>query len=478
MPIGLSKKVCFRVLKMLLLAFSFFTACTQGQKQNTLPVNANASPQQIAKQDTFSRGSVFFTTCSSIPSQSYWVYLPFAYSKQKSFPVIYFFDPHADGKLPLGKYKSLSEEFNVVLIGCNNSKNGMPMQESISSAGTMIDDAESKFYLNKTRKYMAGFSGGARVACAVALQSADIAGVIACSGSYFENGKSFPTGISIASVAGEKDFNYHEMLRFDQSLDTSTLHLLFTNLSTHQWPDEETMHDVFVYLQACEMKSGLTPPNKKVIATYIDAGINKAEMLKKQNKSVQALMIYNKLALIADGIVDNTNLKKEIDKLNASNEVAVYKQKVKTMALQEQNKMQQYAQDFIVQDINWWKTEIAQLKKISQNKTDQLKASMHARLLGYMGILCYSYSTKAVKINAAEAEKFLSIYKITEPENSEAYFLSAAFNANNNKNEIAVDEMIKAIALGFKEKSRFAEFGSLNSIINQPVIKAALDTIR
>src|SRR5580658_4793283 len=38
-------------------------------------------------------------------------------------PVVYFFDPHGVGALPLRKYRSLAEAYGFILVGSNNSKN-------------------------------------------------------------------------------------------------------------------------------------------------------------------------------------------------------------------------------------------------------------------------------------------------------------------------------------------------------------------
>ena len=103
---------------------------------------------------------------------------------------------------------------------------------------------------------------------------------------------------------------------------------------------------------------------------------------------------------------------------------------------------------------------------------------MNSRLLGYIGIMCYSYCTKAVKMNAPESEKFLFIYKTVEPENSESYFLSSVYAANNNNFSVAATELKEAIKNGFREKQRLGEFPSLNNVIYQGDVKGMLDTLK
>ena len=43
----------------------------------------------------------------------------------KKWPIIYFFDPHGVGNLPLILYKDLAEKYGFIIAGTYNSKNGM-----------------------------------------------------------------------------------------------------------------------------------------------------------------------------------------------------------------------------------------------------------------------------------------------------------------------------------------------------------------
>src|SRR5271169_907677 len=55
--------------------------------------------------------------CSDVPDQVYAVYLPSNYSTAKKWPIIYFFDPHGVGNLPLNLYKDLAEKYGYIIAG-------------------------------------------------------------------------------------------------------------------------------------------------------------------------------------------------------------------------------------------------------------------------------------------------------------------------------------------------------------------------
>ncbi len=68
--------------------------------------------------------------CSDDSSQIYAIYLPSKYDTSKKWPVIYFFDPHGVGNLPVILYKDLAEKYGFIIAGTYNSKNGTPFETS------------------------------------------------------------------------------------------------------------------------------------------------------------------------------------------------------------------------------------------------------------------------------------------------------------------------------------------------------------
>src|SRR6202000_2250489 len=108
-------------------------------------------------------------TCKSDPTQSYAVYIP-ARGNKGALPVVYFFDPHGDGALPLNKYRSLAESYGFILVGSNNSKNGNDWNTTENSWRHVADDTKNRLKIDGSRVYTCGFSGGAKVASYIALQ--------------------------------------------------------------------------------------------------------------------------------------------------------------------------------------------------------------------------------------------------------------------------------------------------------------------
>src|SRR5262249_23557865 len=161
--------------------------------------------------------------CLEDPSQSYALYLPSHYSRDRAWPVIYAFDPFARGKTAVEVYKDAAEKYGYIVVGSNNSKNG-PGAIQLGAAQAVWADTHRRFSIDKNRVYTTGLSGGARVATSVALYctTCEIAGVIGI-------GAGYPTMPGVKSpandhflyfgIVGAADLNYPELMLLRKKKD-------------------------------------------------------------------------------------------------------------------------------------------------------------------------------------------------------------------------------------------------------------------
>src|ERR671924_2333861 len=122
--------------------------------------------------------------CATDASQTYALYLPRAYNADRAWPVIFTFDPAGRGRVPVERYQAAAERYGFIVAGSNNSRNGSA--ENGKAVVAMTGDVLSRFRADEHRLYLAGMSGGSRVALGVALGSPKdhVAGVIASSAGY------------------------------------------------------------------------------------------------------------------------------------------------------------------------------------------------------------------------------------------------------------------------------------------------------
>lgn len=176
------------------------------------PALAN-QPDQLPRNEVIEK-----VACKADSKQSYSLYLPAQYSPEKKWPILYAFDPAARGKLPVSLFKDAAEKFGFIVVGSNNSRNGIAVSEIVK---TLWDDTHARFSIDERRVYTAGFSGGDRIAVAVG-SVYPVAGVIACGGGFPESAA--PTSSApfvFFGTAGTEDFNFPEMQQLKRKLEAT-----------------------------------------------------------------------------------------------------------------------------------------------------------------------------------------------------------------------------------------------------------------
>src|SRR5579859_1021142 len=207
--------------------------------------------------------------CRTDPSQSYALYIP-KKGNVTALPVVFFFDPHGAGSLPLNKYRSLAEAYGFILVGSNNSKNGNDWPTTGQIWDRLYDDVLHRLGIDGHRIYVCGFSGGAKVASYVAIQHPGIRGVIA-------GGAALPDGVSadnfpfsFTALAGEGDMNLTDIVATSNDLDkTRTRHRLIVFDGKHEWAPLAVMDQAFAGWRLDAMRDGTAPRDNGFIDGYI-----------------------------------------------------------------------------------------------------------------------------------------------------------------------------------------------------------------
>ena len=226
-------------------------------------------------------------TCAADPSQSYALFVPAGYTASRAWPVIFAFDPGARGRTPVERYQAAAQRFGYIVVGSNNSRNYSTEIARILAA--MTTDVSARLAIDPKRVYLAGMSGGARVALGIGMASKDIAGVVASSAGYPDNlvRKSLP--FPVFATAGTDDFNHLEMRRFDRALTTP--HRLAVFSGGHVWLSSELAVQAIEWMELHAMKSGLKAHDDaqidRMLASRIEAAGTAAD--KDTYRALQAI---------------------------------------------------------------------------------------------------------------------------------------------------------------------------------------------
>ena len=224
-------------------------------------------------------------TCAADPSQSYALFVPADYTPSRTWPVIFAFDPGGRGRTPVERYQAAAERYGYIVVGSNNSRNGSTEISRILAA--MTTDVAERLAVDPRRVYLAGMSGGARVALGIALASKDIAGVIASSAGYPDSRVRKTLPFPLFATAGTDDFNHLEMRRLDREL--STTHRLVIFPGGHVWLSSDLALQAVEWMELQSMKAGLKARNAAEIDRMFASRIASVDLTKGDVETFRAV---------------------------------------------------------------------------------------------------------------------------------------------------------------------------------------------
>lgn len=389
--------------------------------------------------------------CGNAEGETYDIYLPSSFSKDKEWPLIIAFDPQGDGGLPLENYKSLAEKYGFVMIGSNYSKNGMQMDSVQKHYSQLLDDVSKKVNINKERFYLMGFSGGAKVATYIGLDDNDVDGVIACGAATKFQKPEKP--FIYAALAGKGDFNAPGMFFSYDIMQQMGLPYTFHYFDgKHEWPPKEAMENTFKWLELEAIKKGLLAKDDQKVNTWLRESEQELGKAGSENP-IEFETAYRNLIFMYEGLTDVSSYKDALKRMEESGRLKKAHEEFKQRLGDEEMQRSAYVKALNNQDISWWKKEIAKLKKTAGNKD---KSGYQAqRVLGYLGLVVYMQATPTINAGKNKtARHFVNIYLELEPENSEAHYLNAILLARENDLNQAMSELQKAVELGFNDWDR------------------------
>lgn len=456
-------------------AFLLSVSCSGTTDINKIADTTNTNPSVA---DSIVSGKVIpQVSCKSNPAQSYALYIPTG-MQNKALPVVYFFDPHAEGALPLDKYKALADRYQFILVGSNNSKNGTQIAAIENIWRAIVVDTKIRLHIDTNRMYVCGFSGGAKTASSIALAHPEIKGVIA-GGAALPDGTvagSFP--FSFTTIAGEGDLNMTDLISTNDDFDkTSTLHRIIFFNGIHEWAPESTMDIAFTGWQFDAMRNKSIVENDSAIATYVSNSKKVIDGFINANDLIHAEAACTLSVALLKGLSNEVRWFKQKDAL-IKNSTAFQNQWKERKALlrQEETTKSIYMQQFQQGDLTYWTSTINDLQ--TKSKANTSAGAMNQRLLAYLSLSFYSITNHFIQASQDDqAEHFDNLYKLADSTNSEAWYFSALINTRKNNLPGAKSDLLKAIDLGFADKERLlsqVEFQVIANDINLQEIAASI----
>ncbi len=453
-----------KFLPALVIIVLLFSACG-GSAEKT----KKDKPAQNMMTVLFTPGRIYYSVkCVEDTAFSYALYLPENYSQNRVYPVMFFFDSHKRGKLPVEKYSALADKYGYILAGSNNSTNGQSQNEMDKSIDIMINDVKHRFRTDDSRVYTSGFSGGARVASSVALFDGGVAGVIGCAAGFPQIESQPKSNFAFLGIVGNEDFNYLEMKDIDNLLDTwETYNYLLIYDGKHDWPSARVLNQGFMFMEFDAMRHGLMPVDNGSIYEFKQINDSMRNAVRQRSDWYNLYEADRKATVFLQGLDDLEEYKDEVSQLVKKPQFIVQQDKVAQLDQKESALQQQYVQAMPKQSKSWWKKEINVLTRASKNANTEGERLMSTRLLNYLSLISFFSSENALKQKqAGAADKFLMIYEMVDSDNPEVYYLKATYFMMLKKNDAALGQLQKAADKGFNEPDRMRSVMTFKAISN------------
>jgi len=437
-----------------------------------------ASGRGVSSQrDELPRGEIVESVASKAdPQQTYALYLPSRYSPDKKWPILYAFDPGARGKLPVSLFKEAAEKFGYIVVGSNNSKNGIQVSEIIKAIWA---DTHARFAIDDSRVYTTGFSGGARVAFATALAyQGAVAGVIACSAGFPGNAPPAPgLAFVVFATTGTEDFNFPEMQQLKRKLDTvGARNHLEVFAGGHDWAPADLCTQAIAWMEVQAMKKGARAKDEALIDLLLQQRTAAAEAYETAGKNYEAYLEYQALAADFKDLRDARELEANASRLAAIKETKAaikseraeedrqrdLETKLQTLLGQLQNPAT-YADTFAE-----LKSVVSDLTRKSEDAKDISQQRVARRALQAVFVQVYEAANglALVKNNTGAAEK-LELAALLKPKNPRLFYeLAIAYARAGNKSK-AINALGRAIENGFTDLAKIEQNADFDPLRNE-----------
>ena len=345
----------------------------------------------FSQTSNFEKGKIIEgIAVSGSADETFQLYLPKSYNQDVQSAIVFIFDPSGNGTKGIKPFMSSAEQFNYILVCSNNTKNG-PYQDNFNYTNRLFSHIFSTLKIDKNQIYTAGFSGGSRLACAIAVLTGAIQGVIACGAGFpneIDNKPSSESKFSYVGLVGDEDMNYQEMILAKNWLDKFNVdNELFTYEDGHSWPPETQIERAFKWLEIQAYKRNLRKPNTKLVQEFYKQGLDIADSL-SHNQVFMAITEYERLKR---NHPSNKNVEIVSMKIELLKKSKNYKQEIKTrekIRAEEQklsnkflNRLQQEASYGESRDnYAWWRKELKQFEVKYLNSDNYFIRKMGKRI--------------------------------------------------------------------------------------------------
>jgi predicted esterase len=433
--------------------------------------------------------------CRRSPENSYALYLPSTYTPTKQWPIIYAFDPGAQGEIPVRMYKDVAEKYGYIIAASNDSQNFNPRAQSVGTR-EMIQDTLDRFAIDLKRVYTTGFSGGARVATSIAINCSErcsVAGVVASGATYPPEKSPSPKDSFLYFVGlGDTDFNYPETikLQFVKEQLGSPYRIRFFP-GPHQWSPADVFEEAIAWFQLRAMQEHTIPQDKAFIQDQLASVIREYENARESHDALRQFFALKSLVEDFKGLREVSEYERRLHDVKASADLKKTfdnerKQAEKQRDLEDEvaRAVAQFSQPDVSSDqrMQLRSSIIAgmeRLKKDGQTSKDEVQRKVHQR--AFNALFAVIAEDGQIRQAAGKFKDALPYYEILQeaaPERAWPDLLVAESRLALGDKKRAIQAIERAVATGRVDAAALRDDRKLAPLFSDPDFKWILDRLR
>jgi len=431
----------------------------------------------FSQEMVFDKGKVIDrVTVSDSQGETFQLYLPKSYDPNGLSAIVFIFDPSGVGNYGIRPFIRSAERFNYILVCSNNSKNG-PYQQNFDITNRLFTHVFSNFNIDEKQIYAAGFSGGSRLACTVAVLTGAIQGVIGCGAGFPNEMDKKPSPVSQFSyvgLVGDEDMNYQEMFNVKEWLNKFKIdNELFTYADGHRWPPENQIERAFKWLELQSYKRKIRKSNPENVKSFYEEDNVIVDSLIETDQPFRAIMELERIKRNYGPYIVLDSIKTKIKSVKSSKQ---YKSEIKVrkkIAEKEYELSEKLLEKFRAESIigvskdnfDWWRKEFKDLEENYVNSEDYFTKKMGKRLRNR--IQAVAVETSMFQRNSKRFDTVLycdNLLVHLNPKQPYWQIRLAESHAMNNNHKEAKKHLGKAIEMGFKNKDYIKNNKAFNTL--------------
>lgn len=361
-------------------------------------------------QENFETGKIIDSIAiTGNPDENFALYLPKSFNPDVLSPILFIFDPVARGKIGIEAFKQVSETYGHILVCSNSIKNG-PYDKNLQITQRWFDHVFKKFNINENQIYLTGFSGGSRLATAIACLTNQPAGVIACGAGFAGVPDYTPRtqNFSYVGICGNRDMNFTEMIKAKHYLDELNFNnTLFVFDGDHRWPPSKSMLQAFDWLAIQAHQKGKVKKSKDEVQNSYTNSWAAAEKDKAEKKFIRAAEGYERILSTYTEFYSLDSIATKLNelKLQKTYRNAVKKRKEAFEKEDDRTKIlvTRFNTEYLKPEkfnLKWWKKQLGSIDKDEKSESLELKL-MKNRLRFKIFAMAY----ERMKLSAAVSNK-------------------------------------------------------------------------